>query len=241
MKNVSSRKRNISTLIILVIVLLVPGFLYVLLNRVGTNSYVKLPIYGEKVLSGEMKRNMGRETPDTIYHQVKPISLLNEKGDSVAFLGQDTAISVVHLFYASDSTVSAALSVNMRPVVQRFIGNGKVRFYSISVDPQDDLEDLKRFASTYNGGLSQYWDFAANSALDLLSYSREELLIDALRNPSDTSQFIISNNYILIDTKNRIRGFYDINLKSNIEKLEDEIKVQLVEEIRDNPVKIEKK
>ena len=58
---------------------------------------------------------------------------------------------------------------------------------------------------------------------------------------ADSSKFIISNNYMLIDTKNRIRGFYDINLKSNLDKLEDEIKVQLVEEIRDNPVKIEKK
>ncbi|HMR20434.1 MAG TPA: photosynthetic protein synthase I, partial [Sphingobacterium sp.] len=73
MMNVSSRKRNISTLIILVIVLLVPGFLYVLLNRVGTNSYIKLPVYGEKVLSGKMNRNMGREIPDTIFHQVPAI------------------------------------------------------------------------------------------------------------------------------------------------------------------------
>lgn len=241
MKNVSSRKRNISTIIILVIVLLVPGFLYVLLNRVGTNSYVKLPIYGEKVLSGEMKRNMGRERPDTIYHQVKPISLLNEKGDSIAFLGQDTAISVLHLFYSGDSTVSAALAINMQRLVERFRANGKVRFYSVSVDPQDQLADLQRFAAQYNGGLSHHWDFASNSEIDLLAYSRDELLIDALRDPADSSKFIISNNYMLIDTKNRIRGFYDINLQSNLDKLEDEIKVQLVEEIRDNPVKIEKK
>lgn len=241
MKNVSSRKRNFSTLIILVIVLLVPGFLYVLLNRVGTNSYVKLPIYGEKVLSGEMKRNMGRETPDTTYHQVTPISVLNEKGDSISFLGQDTAISVVHLFYSGDSTVSAALAINIRPVVECFRANGKVRFYSLSVDPQDQEEDLLRFAAKYNGGLSQHWDFVANSEADLLTYSREELLVDALRDPADSNKFIIANNYILIDTKKRIRGFYDINLKSNLDKLEDEIKVQLVEEIRDNPVKIEKK
>lgn len=241
MRNVSSRKRNVSTIIILVIVLLVPGFLYVLLNRVGTNSYVKLPIYGDKMLSGEMRRNMGRETPDTIYHQIEPISFLNEKGDSITFLGQDTAISVVHLFYSKDSTVSAALALNMRPVVERFRANGKVRFYSISVDPQDRVDDLQGFAEKYNRGLSNHWDFVANAGVDLLSYSRQQLLIDALHDPADSNKFIISNNYILIDTKNRIRGFYDINLQSNLDRLKDEIKVQLVEEIRDNPVKIERK
>jgi len=39
-----NRKKNISTVIILAIVLLVPGFLYIGLNKMGSNEYVKLPI-----------------------------------------------------------------------------------------------------------------------------------------------------------------------------------------------------
>lgn len=239
--NVSSRKKNISTLIILVIVLLVPGFLYVLLNRVGTNSYIKLPVYGEKVLSGKMNRNMGRETPDTIFHQLSAIHLLNSAGDSTSFLAQDTAISVVHLFYASDSTLSVGLAKNLRPVAERFSTNAAVRFYSISVDPDDSAAELAAFAQRFNKGLDKYWEFVSSSDIDLLDYSRNQLLIDAMRDPEDSAKYIISNNYVLIDSKRRIRGFYDINLKSNLDRLEDEIKVQLVEELRNNPLKVEKK
>ena len=65
MNNIS-KKRNVSTIIILAIVLLVPGFLYIALNKIGSNQYLKLPIYGEKVLSGKMNRIMGREIPDTL-------------------------------------------------------------------------------------------------------------------------------------------------------------------------------
>jgi protein SCO1/2 len=200
-----------------------------------------LPVYGDKVLSGKMNRNMGREIPDTVFHQIRGISLVNDKGDSVSFLGQDTAISVVHLFYAKDSTLSVAMARNMRPVVERFRTNDKVRFYSLSVDPSDSPKELAAFASHFSSGLQRNWDFVANADLDLLTYSRDQLLIDAMRDPVDNSRFVISNNYVLIDSKGRIRGFYDINLKSNLDKLEDEIKVQLVEEIRDNPIKIEKR
>lgn len=228
-------------MIILVIVLLVPGFLYVLLNRVGTNSYIKLPVYGEKVLSGKMNRNMGREIPDTIFHQVPAIHLINHRGDSTIFPGQDSAIGIVHLFYTTDSTLSVGLAQNLRPVVERFRMNGRVKFYALSVDPNDSAAELAAFGGRFNKGMDKYWEFVANSELDLLDYSRNQLLIDAIRDPNDSLRFIISNNYILIDSKRRIRGFYDINLKSNLDRLEDEIKVQLVEEIRNNPLKIEKK
>jgi protein SCO1/2 len=45
----------------------------------------------------------------------------------------------------------------------------------------------------------------------------------------------------LLDSEKRIRGFYDISLRSELDRLEDEIKVQLVEEVRNNPLKVERK
>ncbi|WP_232046197.1 hypothetical protein [Sphingobacterium daejeonense] len=41
----------------------------------------------------------------------------------------------------------------------------------------------------------------------------------------------------MLDSEKRIRGFYDISLRSELDRLEDEIKVQLVEEVRNNPIK----
>ncbi len=239
--NVSSRKKNISTVIILVIVLLVPGFLYVALNRMGTNSYVVLPVYGEKELSGQMNRRMGREVPDTVFHQISALSLVNSQADSVQFMGTDSLISVVHLFYAGDDGLSTALAQNLQSVVERFKGSHKVKFYSISVDPYDSPDELAIFAKRFNNGLSENWQFVGNPALDLLSFAREQLLIDAMFDPEDSTKFIISPNYVLIDSRHRIRGFYDINLKTEVDRLQDEIKVQLVEEIRNNPLKIEQK
>ena len=91
MKN-SSKRRNISTIIILAIVLLVPGFLYITLNKIGSNQYLKLPIYGEKKLSGKINRKMGREMPDTLFHQLDTLNLFNADGNQVKFLKEDSEI-----------------------------------------------------------------------------------------------------------------------------------------------------
>lgn len=237
----SSRKKNISTVIILVIVLLVPGFLYIMMNKLGSNEYVKLPVYGEKSLSGKMNRKMGRSIPDTTFHQLDILKLINDRGDSVQFLGQDSLVYVVHLFYTKDDALSHAMAMHLRPVVERFKNNSKVKFYSLSVDPLDIPADLSSFAKQYNKGLEANWNFVSRPSIDILQYAQEKMLLNAIRDPQDSSRYLISNNYILIDSKRRIRGFYDINLKPEMDRLQDEIKVQLVEEIRNNPLKINQK
>src|SRR5690606_25307343 len=86
----TTRSKNISKLIILALVLFVPGFLYILVNKMGSNEYIKLPVFGEKKLSGEMRRVMGREIPDTIFHQLSPVEFVNYDNKPVKFLGTDT-------------------------------------------------------------------------------------------------------------------------------------------------------
>lgn len=236
----TNRRKTISTFIILAIVLLVPGFLYVALNKVGSNTYLKLPILGEKHLSGKMNRKMGREIPDTVFHQIQPVELMDLSERTARFLGTDTVISVVHTFYGSDEGLSVAMLESFKNVVQRFKNNHKVKFYSISIDSTDTATKLSKFTARFRQGLETNWAvlFANRS---ILPYVQQQLLSDAMVDPSDSSRYIMSNQYILIDSQRRIRGFYDINLKSDIDRLEDEIKVQLVEEARNNPLKVEKK
>lgn len=235
-----SRKKNISTIIILAIVLLVPGFLYLALNKIGSNEYVKLPTFGEKVLSGKVNRKMGREIADTTFHQVKPIALFNSQREPSDFLKSDSVISIVHLFYSKDLGLSKTLFQGLSNVAKRFDYNRKVRFYSISIDTTDTSVELSEVYEQYVNGATPYWTVVGSNR-DILTYVRENFLIDAMRDPNDPTKFLFSNNYVLLDSERRIRGFYDINLKTELERLEDEIKVQLVEEARNNPFKIEKK
>lgn len=236
----NAKRKNISTIIILAIVLLVPGFLYVALNKVGSNTYVKLPVFGEKVLTGKTVRKMGREFPDTLYHQVKPLTLLSAKDSAVSFLGNDTTISVVHVFYAKDKGLSSGMLQGLKPVVERFAHNHKVQFFSISIDTLDTDKELKNIEDRFAKNFADTWHIVG-SKRSLLDYVQKNFLVDAMADPNNAQQYVIGHNYILLDSEKRIRGFYDINLKTDVDRLEDEIKVQLVEEARNHPFKIEKK
>lgn len=233
-----SKKKQISTILILALVLLVPGFLYVSLNKLGSNEYVRLPIYGEKTLSGKMIRRMGQDIPDTVFHTIKPVKLLTSDGkDKVLFEG-DTVVSIVHFFYSKDeSSLSDDLLTELKNVVERFDYNDRVRFYSISIDSTDRSEGLKRIENLYNGDMFRNWNFLVCENSDILEYAKNNFLIDAIK---AGDKYIFGNYYILLDSKNRIRGYYDFNMRTEVKRLTDEIKVQIVEEIRNNPLKIER-
>lgn len=237
----TTRSKNISKLIILALVLFVPGFLYILVNKMGSNEYIKLPVFGEKKLSGEMRRVMGREIPDTIFHQLSPVEFMNYDNKPVKFLGTDTAVSVVHLFYTRDQGLSKQLVHDMSTIAARFKSNPKVELYSISVDPNDSSADLEKFIAPYKKDKNPHWFVVNKPSVDIFEFARTAMLIEAMPVPADSTKFIISNQFVLIDSEKRIRGFYDISLRSELDRLEDEIKVQLVEEVRNNPLKVERK
>ena len=129
----------------------------------------------------------------------------------------------------------------MSTISNRFKDNNKVHLYSISVDSTDTLEKIKAFVKEYEKGKSPNWYFIQKPNIDILKYAREQMLIEAMPATDGSNKFIISNHIVLLDSERRIRGLYDISLRSEIGRLEDEIKVQLVEEIRNHPLKVERK
>ncbi|MDM1294981.1 SCO family protein [Sphingobacterium sp. N143] len=241
MSNNTGQKKGIKKVIVLVVILLLPGFLYFILNKSGSNSYASLPIFGKKEVPGTTHRKWGRDIPDTIYHTVSPVDFVNYDGKPVHLLDNDTTLSVVHLMYSKDVSLSRTMVKKLDQIAIRFIQNKKVKLYSITVDTAFDTpEVLAQYAKVYKPW-TKSWFFVTDPSVDIFTFAKESLLQDAHVNKDGRKPFIISSNYLLLDTKGRIRGVYDINAKTDVDRLEDEIKLLLVEEIRNHPATIEQK
>lgn len=230
---------NSGKLIILALVLLVPGFLYVAVSKLGSNHYVRLPVFGHKELSGEMKRNWGRTYPDTIFHLVGPLEFAGMDDKQMHFMDSDTLISVVHLFYTRDQAFSPLMLSHVNDLAQTFQNVSFVQFYSLSVDSTDTQKKVSALVSDFPSYQQENWHFGLHAGNSIFDYAKEQLLIDAMPDPSDSSHFLISNQLVLIDGTHRIRGFYDISVKGEVDRLKDEIKLLMVEELRKRPVKLE--
>src|SRR5690606_37392755 len=134
-------------ILILAGILILPGFLYYLLEQKGENRYAKLPIYGEKTLTGTFTNRMGEQIPDTLFHQIPPFTLTNQQGDPVQVLATDTCLSVVNFFYTRCPAACKHINDEMDRVAARFAANDLVRFYSLSIDTAfDSPEVLKAYA-----------------------------------------------------------------------------------------------
>ena len=79
---------------ILVTILVVPGFLYYLLQDKGKNRYHPLSYFGPKQLAATYHTRRGEKIQDTIYHTISNFKLTNQAGDSVSFYPDSNKITV---------------------------------------------------------------------------------------------------------------------------------------------------
>jgi len=216
---------------ILVIILALPGFLYYLLQEKGKNRYHPLPVFGPKEVASTFHTYRGRQIPDTIYHRVNDFSLVNQNADTVNFYADTAKISVVNFFYTRCGESCDEILKEMAEVRDRFKDNKLLRFISISVDPEDTPQVLEDFAAKYNAETPQ-WNFLSGDTAVVYPAARKGFLVDALKDGTKAGSFIYSPLIMLIDPQKRIRGYYDPKMKEQRDKLTDEIKVLIVEELR---------
>lgn len=233
METVKRRSGGVKKIIVLAAILILPGFLYYLLEKKGENRYKALPIYGEKVLTGTFSRRMGEKVPDTLFHQIAPFTLTNQQGQAVDVLANDTTIAVVNFFYSRCPTFCVHMNDEMNRVAERFANNALVRFYTITVDTvYDTPEVLRNYAGAYQLETKK-WDFLTAGRDDVFEIARAGFLVDAMQDTTREASFIHSASLMLVDSQRRIRGYYDVNRAKEVDRLIDEVKLLLVEEIRE--------
>ena len=108
------KKAHIVTkIVILVLVLAVPGFLYYLLVKLGKNHYHELNILGPKQLATTGHKVHGKFIPDTIYHTLDNFKLTDQDGKTVTLHSFDGKIFVVSFFYTNCPSVCGTINSNM--------------------------------------------------------------------------------------------------------------------------------
>ncbi|WP_259068213.1 SCO family protein [Mucilaginibacter sp. X4EP1] len=228
MKKASLSKK----IVILVLVLLVPGFLYYLLTVEGKNRYKPLSIFGPKQLAKTYHQVKGKNIPDTIYHTLSDFNLTDQNGKPVSLKAFDNKIFVVDFFYTHGPDICTIINRNISLLDSNYAKNKMIHFVSITVDPaRDSVSVLKKYAD----GLKPKpvkWAFLTGDTSTIYNLARKGFLVNALQ--TGTNDFVYSDKLILIDEDKRIRGYYTGASTEELNRLNDEIKVLVSEELRKN-------
>jgi protein SCO1/2 len=215
--------------LILVLILALPGFLYYLLTEKGKNRYMRLSFFGPKVVAKTGHKFHGKYIPDTIYHQLNDFVLNDQNGKQVSFKTFEKKIFIASFFYTHCPTVCNVVNKNVNDLAQAYRKNPMVYFTSITVDPERDTpQALKQYAGKFEQ--SNKWLFLSGDTTTIYNLARKGFLVDALK--ANDNDFVYSDKLILIDAEKRIRGYYSGTSTADITKLNDEIKVLIAEELR---------
>lgn len=221
----------VKKILILLLVLVVPGFLYYLLTSQGKNRYKPLAFFGPKTVAKTFHTVHGKVIPDTLYHTVTGFKLFGQNGSVVSLNSFSGKITVVNFFYTHCPSVCNTISDNIKTLSAEYGKNKFLYFVSITVDPRrDSIPVLRSYAQKF--GASPKWLFLTGDTSTIYKLARKGFLVDALQTAD--GQFIYSDKLILIDQDKHIRGYYTGASTTEVSRLDDEIKVLISEELRKN-------
>jgi protein SCO1/2 len=112
----------------------------------------------------------------------------------------------------------------MVDVQSAFLNNPKIMLLSHTINPeQDNVSVLKKYAID-KGVIDSKWNLVTGAKRDIFYIARKSYLIMKTGKPSEMYDMVHTENLALIDTKKRIRGFYDGTNKEDTKRLIDDIK-----------------
>lgn len=182
-----------------------------------------LPVYQPAMVNHEMVDSTIQYQRK--YHKIADFELINQNGEIVT---QDTykdKIYVADFFFTTCQTICPIMTDHMYQIQKEIKDDDEVMLLSHTVTPEiDTVEQLKRYALK-KGVIDSKWNLVTGNKKQIYELARKSYL--AVKTDGDGGPFdmIHTENFMLIDKKRQIRGFYDGTKPEDIQQLLHDIEV----------------
>lgn len=194
------------------------------------NVYQPLPVYQPAMVNYELVDSTIQYQKK--YHKIADFSLINQNGEIITQADYKDKIYVADFFFTTCQTICPIMTTNMAKIQKEIIDDNDVMLLSHSVTPQiDDVAQLKKY-SLEQGVDDKKWNLVTGDKKHIYELARKSYLAVKTFGNGDEYDMIHTENFMLIDKKRQIRGFYDGTNKEDIERLLDDIKI-----LKKEPVK----
>lgn len=181
-----------------------------------------LPIWSPAKVNEEMVDESIRHVEK--YHTIADFSLTNQNGETVT---QDTykdKIYIADFFFTTCQTICPIMTDHMYQIQKKIVNDDDVMLLSHSVTPKiDSVAQLRKYANE-NGVIDRKWNLITGDKKQIYELARKSYLAVKTNGNGDQYDMIHTENFLLIDKKRRVRGFYDGTKTEDIERLLEDIK-----------------
>jgi protein SCO1/2 len=181
-----------------------------------------LPVYQPSAVSAALVSQEIRHQKK--YHTISNFSLTNQNGQTVTHNTYKGKIYVADFFFTTCQTICPIMTSNMVELQDKLANNPDVLFLSHTVMPEiDTVAQLKKYAIQKKVNATQ-WNLVTGSKQEIYDLARKQYLV-AKENPDDPLGLVHTENFVLIDTQKRIRGFYDGTQEKEMDRILHDIGV----------------
>ncbi len=157
-------------------------------------------------------------------HKIGDFSLINQNGDIITQDDYKDKIYVSDFFFTTCPTICPIMTHNMVKVQEEFKNDSTVMLLSHSVTPEiDSVSVLRDYANT-KGVIDGKWNITTGDKKHIYELARKSYFAVVDEGDGGDQDFIHTENFILVDRKRQIRGYYDGTLDQEIERLIGDIK-----------------
>lgn len=152
-------------------------------------------------------------------HRIADFKFTNQNGKTITQDDYKNKIYVAEFFFTTCPTICPIMTENMVWLQDKIKGIPDVLLLSHSVTPDiDSVPVLKKYALE-KGVLDNKWNLVTGNKKDIYYIARKSYLAVETGKPEELYDMVHTENFVLIDKKGRIRGFYD---GTNLDKTTDD-------------------
>jgi protein SCO1/2 len=184
---------------------------------------VSLPIYSPSMVSEELVEEDIRYVKK--YHSISNFSLTNQNGELINQEFYQNKIYIADFFFTTCPDICTKMTENMGYLQNELKNQTDVLLVSFSVTPNIDSVNVLRAYADLKGVDDSKWNLFTGSKKDIYELARKSFLV--AKNDGDGGKYdmIHTENFVLIDKENRIRGFYDGTNEVEMNKLLKDVKI----------------
>ena len=228
---------------VLIAVLVLPALLYLFF------------VYGQNEVFFQTLKYVGPKTVvttdagvDTVYYEIPEFDLQGTNGGAVNNETMDSTIYVFSFFFATCPTICPAMNFHLNEVERRFKGYPEFEMVSITVDPEKDTPEKLAQYQKVNNYNADKWRFLTGDKAHIYALAKG-VYLNAFEDQTAEGGFLHSTSAILIDWNGNIRsriddngnivGSYDVLDITQLNDLEEDIKVLIAEYEREKHNKLD--
>ena len=180
-----------------------------------------LPIYNPSMVNPELVDSTVQYISK--YHTIADFSFVNQNGKTITQKDYEGKIYVADFFFTTCGSICPKMTTNLVDVQKAIIHNPKVMLLSHTVLPEmDSVPVLKEYALK-NGVVDSKWNLVTGDKKAIYTMARKSYFAVKLGKPSELYDMVHTENFVLVDKKRRVRGFYDGTKKEDIQRLIEDI------------------